>query len=133
MNKPKKQAIVRTTFPAFSRARRYEQFELVPCLEGQLTLDLQGFYKARTCSTRRDVIETKRTCRIQFCSETERWLVHGVYARPAGLHCGACFEILIEGRYFPCRIEWDGSWLVVCFKNNVTTFNLNMVYSRENL
>lgn len=54
MNKQERKLIIRTTFPAFSRAPRYEQFELVPHLKGQMVLDLREFYKARTCSARRE-------------------------------------------------------------------------------
>lgn len=126
MKKQKRRVVVRTMIPAFRRARRYEQLGLVLRSEGQLILSLQGFYKARTYSARKEVIEMKRTCHIQFCSETERWLVHGVYARPASLHCGACFEMLIERSYFPCRIEWDGNWLVIFDQSNIGNLRFHL-------
>lgn len=50
---------------------------------------------------------------ILYCQKTDRWQVHGLYTKPAALHCGEQFLLLVEGRYLPCRLELDKDWYVI--------------------
>jgi len=80
-------------------------------------------WKRPTFRTKGGHTKMQREGRLLFCSQRNRWNVHGVYDKPIGLHCGECFEIQVGQSYLPCRIELDKEWYVVF--SNSTIFHLS--------
>ncbi len=57
--------------------------------------------------------------RLGYNSENDRYglLVSDLWENP-GFHCGECFEVMVDGKWIPTRIEktWDehgGEWYLV--------------------
>lgn len=95
--------------------------------QGQVTLIFYEVYRARrqhpTFSQEEVYIKMQREGRLLYCKERNRWNVHDVYDKPAGMHCGECFEIQVGQSWLPCRIELDKEWFVIF--SNSTIFHLH--------
>ncbi|MFC4769818.1 DUF5348 domain-containing protein [Effusibacillus consociatus] len=57
-----------------------------------------------------------------YCTRTDRWEIHDVYANPVPLHCGESFEMKVGTVFLPCRIELDHDWVIYFFN---TRFHLH--------
>ena len=55
----------------------------------------------------------KRQCYdLKYDSEADRWMVH-MGNSSYGLHCGECFELRINNKSIPCRLEYDDAWYII--------------------
>lgn len=59
-----------------------------------------------------------RTGNLFYDSESGRYDIRfDLKSYYGGLHCGECFDVLIEGAWIPVRIEMSDKWYLVGLPN----------------
>lgn len=54
----------------------------------------------------------KLTQRMRYDHQNDRWHIYG-NSLEYDLHCGDCFEILIDGIAIQCRLELQHDWYII--------------------
>ncbi len=60
----------------------------------------------------------KREGALWYDKESGRYDIRfGLEEYYGGLHCGECFDVKVEGKWIPVRIEMDEDWYLVGLPN----------------
>ena len=60
----------------------------------------------------------KREGALWYDMESGRYDIRfGLEEYYGGLHCGECFDVKVEGKWIPVRIEMDEDWYLVGLPN----------------
>ena len=60
----------------------------------------------------------KREGALWYDKESGRYDIRfGLEEYYGGLHCGECFDVKVEGKWLPVRIEMDEDWYLVGLPN----------------
>ena len=60
----------------------------------------------------------KREGALWYDKESGRYDIRfGLEEYYGGLHCGGCFDVKVEGKWIPVRIEMDEDWYLVGLPN----------------